>query len=627
MLDTVTVLTKGGLVLWSKAYSPSVPTLQSRNPVDSLVRRVLIEDLASANPEHGYSKDSYQVKWTFANEVGLIFVIVYQKILQLAYIDELLEAFKRLFCSLFDAKIRDQDALHSYAEFEQKFDTLLGALEAEDARKSKRKAPRKFEDTKGYQNTLAAQASGEKAATADATTVGAGGAPVSEADKLDEKLQALGLGKRGGGKKGSSSGGRKTPQKGPSRNGSSTSLDSSPRPEPKAQRSWVGGVASTVAATEGALDYSDTTASDAAIPSQELIGAHLGSRGNDGLYDAAEMDARDSDDDEGDESSAVAAAPAKSGGIFSFFQNLTAAKTLTREDLDPMMTKLREDMINKNVASDVADHLCASVIESLTGTKIGKFSSLMKAIKQNLEPSLRKILTPKTSTDLLRDILAAQAANRPYTIAFVGVNGVGKSTNLSKICFWLLQNDLKVLIAACDTFRSGAVEQLRVHVRNLGAVHPGATVELFDRGYGKDPAGIAKDAVSHAAKNGFDVVLIDTAGRMQDNEPLMRALAKLVTVNNPDKIIFVGEALVGNEAVDQLTKFNQALKDFSGVRNPRQIDGIVLSKFDTIDDKVGAALSMTYTTGQPIFFVGTGQTYTDLRRMNVRSIVNSLLAK
>lgn len=73
---------------------------------------------------------------------------------------------------------------------------------------------------------------------------------------------------------------------------------------------------------------------------------------------------------------------------------------------------------------------------------------------------------------------------------------------------------------------------------------------------------------------------------MQDNEPLMRALAKLVAVNNPDKVIFVGEALVGNEAVDQLTKFNQALKDFSGLQEPRHIDGMILTKFDTIDDKV-----------------------------------------
>jgi signal recognition particle receptor subunit alpha len=193
----------------------------------------------------------------------------------------------------------------------------------------------------------------------------------------------------------------------------------------------------------------------------------------------------------------------------------------------------------------------------------------------------------------------------------------------------LLQNNYKILIAACDTFRSGAVEQLRVHARNLRALQTsgGGIVELFERGYGKDSAGIAKDAINYATVNSFDVVLIDTAGRMQDNEPLMRALSKLVSVNQPDKIIFVGEALVGNEAVDQLTKFNQALKDFSGLQNPRHIDGMILTKFDTIDDKVGAALSMTYITGQPIYFVGTGQTYTDLKNLKVSHVVHSLLKK
>ncbi|CAG8665071.1 19487_t:CDS:2, partial [Rhizophagus irregularis] len=192
------------------------------------------------------------------------------------------------------------------------------------------------------------------------------------------------------------------------------------------------------------------------------------------------------------------------------------------------------------------------------------------------------------------------------------------STNLSKTCFWLLQNGLKVLIAACDTFRSGAVEQLRVHVRNLNALGQNSNVELYERGYRKDAARIAKDAINYAKINKFDVVLIDTAGQRTIN-------ASLVSVNNPDKIIFVGEALVGNEAVDQLTKFNQALKDFSGLQNPRHIDGMILTKFDTVDDKVGAALSMTYTTGQPILFVGTGQTYTDLKNMRVGHIIHSLL--
>ena len=178
-------------------------------------------------------------------------------------------------------------------------------------------------------------------------------------------------------------------------------------------------------------------------------------------------------------------------------------------------------------------------------------------VQNALSSSLTRVLTPKTSTDILLEIQRKRQSTlgndiTPYAMTFVGVNGVGKSTNLSKVCFWLLQNGYRVLIAACDTFRSGAVEQLRVHVRNLGALAQGEggnRVELFERGYGKDAAGIAKDAISYgkwaqlgsaglvtwsgvladiiAKENKFDVVLIDTAGRMQDNEPLMRALAKV----------------------------------------------------------------------------------------------------
>jgi signal recognition particle receptor subunit alpha len=153
------------------------------------------------------------------------------------------------------------------------------------------------------------------------------------------------------------------------------------------------------------------------------------------------------------------------------------------------------------------------------------------------------------------------------------------------------------------------------------------SVTLFEQGYGKDPASIAQSAIHLAKERNIEVVLVDTAGRMQDNEPLMRALSKLINVNNPDLVLFVGEALVGNEAVDQLTKFNQALADHSNTigDKARLIDGIVLTKFDTIDDKVGAAVSMTYITGQPIVFVGTGQTYSDLHNLNANAVVNSLL--
>lgn len=118
------------------------------------------------------------------------------------------------------------------------------------------------------------------------------------------------------------------------------------------------------------------------------------------------------------------------------------------------------------------------------------------------------------------------------------------------------KGSLKVMIAACDTFRAGAVEQLRTHSRNLD-------VYLFDQGYGKDASVIARNALKYATHEGYNVVLIDTAGRMQDNEPLMKALAKLVSVNNPDLVLFVGEALVGNDAIDQLVKFNRSLIDYA----------------------------------------------------------------
>jgi len=222
---------------------------------------------------------------------------------------------------------------------------------------------------------------------------------------------------------------------------------------------------------------------------------------------------------------------------------------------------------------------------------------------------------------------------------------------LSKVAYWLSSNGVKVSIAACDTFRAGAVEQLKTHAARL-------KVPLFERGYEKDPAKVAAEAVRAAARDGVDCVLVDTAGRMQDNEPLMRALAGLISVNDPDLVLFVGEALVGNDGVDQLTQFNARLLDLAPPRNsggvksgngssssngntnndnenaagttvregrPCAVDGIVLTKFDTVDDKAGAAVSMVYASGAPVMFVGCGQTYVDLKRLNVRSVVRSLL--
>lgn len=238
-----------------------------------------------------------------------------------------------------------------------------------------------------------------------------------------------------------------------------------------------------------------------------------------------------------------------------------------------------------------------------------------------MDSALRKMLTPTTSLDILREIQAVQG-KRPYVISIVGVNGVGKSTNLSKICFFLLQNGYRVLIAAGDTFRSGAVEQLRVHVRNLRELterQQAGHVDIFERGYGKDAAAIARDAVTFAAQNQFDVVLIDTAGRRHNDQRLMSSLEHFAKLAKPDKILMVGEALVGTDSVSQARNFDAAFG--SG----RRLDGFIISKCDTVGDMVGTLVSMVHATGIPVLFLGTGQHYSDLRVLSVASVVELLM--
>mmetsp|Transcript_78161 Transcript_78161/g.210376 ORF Transcript_78161/g.210376 Transcript_78161/m.210376 type:complete len:511 (+) Transcript_78161:357-1889(+) len=404
----------------------------------------------------------------------------------------------------------------------------------------------------------------------------------------------------------------------------------------KASRNWDPLVASSKGPVDSSLDRSRDKPGAASVVDEDDRRAYLGT----GVADVDNWEVESEDEDEeggaaaaasskgkassaaGGKSPAAAAAVAKkpsSRGIFSYLQGLTGTRALEAADLDPVIAKFREMLVAKNVAVEIADKLCSSVSTSLMGKKIGGFNGVKNAVKEALEDGLTRILTPKQSMDILAQVRSVQAKGRPYVIVFVGVNGVGKSTSLSKVCFWLKSQGLKVLLAACDTFRSGAVEQLKTHAARLD-------VPVYEKGYNKDAASIAMDSVKYAAQNKFDVVLVDTAGRMQDNEPLMRSLSKLVNLNTPDLVLFVGEALVGNDSIDQVTKFNQALKETAyGNGQPRLIDGIMLTKFDTIDDKVGAAVSMVYVTGQPVIFVGVGQTYTDLKKLNVRNIVKLLL--
>ena len=317
-----------------------------------------------------------------------------------------------------------------------------------------------------------------------------------------------------------------------------------------------------------------------------------------------------------------------SNSVFSKLKNsllkIADGRKIDTETLKPILENFKEELSKKNVAESIASNICEHLLQELISVKIDLLGTVYKVARQSLKDSLTNILTPKNHIDLLASALKKKQEGRTFVIVFIGVNGVGKSTNLAKVAHLLKTNGFSIMLAACDNFRSGAVEQLRIHGKCLG-------LPVFDRGYKDDAANIARDAILEAQSKKIDVVLVDTAGRMQDNEPLMRALSRLVNINNPDLVLFIGEALTGNDGVDQLTKFNNALKEMSanltgGVGLGREIDGIILSKFDTVDDKVGAALSLTYATGKPIVYVGIGQKYNCLKKLNVDSVVNSLLS-
>ena len=331
------------------------------------------------------------------------------------------------------------------------------------------------------------------------------------------------------------------------------------------------------------------------------------------------------DDDDDDSSSGW-------GGSLKGMMDQFSGKVLTSQDLDEPLKAMEKMLTGKNVAREIAQEICANVRQKLVGRKMASFTRVKTAVRQALEIAIEKILKPgmgrggSDSVDVLRDVISKRERGngifgrreqkKPFVIVMVGINGVGKSTSLAKIAYYLKSNGCNPLLAACDTFRSGAVEQLSVHAKCLG-------VSLYHKGYAKDPAAVAKNSIEHATQEGHDVVLVDTAGRMQNNVPLMKALSNLVVQNNPDLVLFVCEALVGNDGIDQLDMFNKALRNGG---HARQIDGIILTKFDTVSDKVGAALTLTNLSKAPVVFCGTGQKYNHLKKLSVQGVIKSLFA-
>lgn len=282
--------------------------------------------------------------------------------------------------------------------------------------------------------------------------------------------------------------------------------------------------------------------------------------------------------------------------------------------LEDLRQRMEEHLIRKNVEMSFSKLITDDVIAQCRSTGLDEISE--REFRGKMRETIGKLLPTADPEDLLRQI---RKHGTGYSVCFVGVNGVGKSTSLAKVACWLMKSGLRVYIAACDTFRAGAIEQLKVHVERFK--QGGHDVGFYESGYSKDDATVARAAISAAVRGNYDVILIDTAGRMHKKENLMQSLSRLIKMNSPDQIIFVGEALVGGDSLSHIREFNRWISDGS---QGRKIDSIILTKVDTVDDKIGQVVNMSFSASSPVLFLGVGQTNSDLVPMDSEYISNLL---
>jgi fused signal recognition particle receptor len=264
---------------------------------------------------------------------------------------------------------------------------------------------------------------------------------------------------------------------------------------------------------------------------------------------------------------------------------------LPADKLEDLLWNLELGLLESDVAMPVIEAIKSSVREQLTVTGVAR-KDPEQIVKEVLRSAIKHVLmTGRLDFDEFIERRLKQ--KKPVVLMFVGVNGTGKTTSIAKLAHHLQKNRISSVMAAGDTFRAGAIEQLSLHGDRLG-------VKVIKHTAGSDPAAVAFDAIEHAKSRNKDVVLLDTAGRMQTNSNLMAEMAKIRRVARPDHVIFVGDSLSGNDAVEQAREFNKVVG----------IDGVILTKVDA-DAKGGAALSVAYTIGKPLLFVGVGQEYED----------------
>ena len=279
---------------------------------------------------------------------------------------------------------------------------------------------------------------------------------------------------------------------------------------------------------------------------------------------------------------------------FSFLK-----RKLSPEKFSQMFEELEMILLQNNVAVEVVEKIKLSLEEKIVGKSLSDVN-LEKALKKSIEEIL---ISPP---DILKEIRKTLATKTPFVIIFVGINGSGKTTTIAKLANFLKKEKFSVCLAAADTFRAASIEQLQQHADKL-------KIPLIKKDYGVDPAAVGFDAIQYAKKHHIDIVLIDTAGRMQNKDSLMKEMEKIDRINHPDMKIFVGESITGNDATEQAKAFNDTIA----------ITGIILSKAD-VDEKGGTAISVSHITKKPILFLGTGQGLNDFEVFDKDKIIKKL---
>ena len=282
----------------------------------------------------------------------------------------------------------------------------------------------------------------------------------------------------------------------------------------------------------------------------------------------------------------------------------SSGKKIKEDPLNEILDELEIILLEADVAYPVVEEIKEGVRENLVGKKYDRSYSLEEVVDLAVKDAVRSVLKIN-EFDFDQWI---EGKDRPTVIMFVGINGTGKTTAIAKIANRLQKGGKTVVMAACDTFRAGAIEQLTFHSEKLGC-------KIVKQEHDADPAAVAYDAIEHAKSKRKDIVLIDTAGRMQTNNNLIEEMKKIVRVSKPDLKVFVGDSLAGNDAIEQAKVFDAAIG----------VDAVILTKIDT-DAKGGAALSIAHTIGKPIAFVCNGQEYDDIVKFNTEWMIERMFS-